>query len=74
MGTHTESWSSTQIPGLEVRKDGAGLVAMRLWGWEGVLPLSLIRTTSALSTDVAPAGHTTTLPNGDERRSTDSSQ
>lgn len=73
MGEHTESWHSTQIPGLEVRKDGAGLVAMRLWGWEGVLPLSLIRLTSALPTDVAAAGHSTTLPNGDGRR-TDSTQ
>lgn len=28
-------WSTTSIPGLEVRQDRVTVTAMRLWGWEG---------------------------------------
>lgn len=41
-------WSQTPIAGLQVRADGAA--GMRLLGWEGVLPLSVIRTIVGLAT------------------------
>lgn len=35
-------WCETAIAGLQVRGDGAE--GMRLLGWEGVLPVSVVRT------------------------------
>lgn len=35
-------WSQTPIAGLQVRAEGAG--GIRLLGWEGVVPLTVIRT------------------------------
>ncbi|GGW80683.1 hypothetical protein GCM10010350_76790 [Streptomyces galilaeus] len=46
-------WSETPITGLQVRADGAA--GMRLLGWEGVLPLSVIRSV---------VGHATPTPEG----------
>ncbi len=37
----SREWSETAIAGLHVR---AGVSGMRLLGWEGVLPLSVVRT------------------------------
>ncbi|MEU0599958.1 hypothetical protein ABZ484_17215 [Streptomyces sp. NPDC006393] len=36
----SRGWSETHIGGLHIRADGA--FGMRLLGWEGVLPLSVI--------------------------------
>ncbi|GGW72432.1 hypothetical protein GCM10010381_66470 [Streptomyces xantholiticus] len=54
-------WSETTITGLQVRTEGAA--GMRLLGWEGVLPLSVVgavlgaATAGRLSAPVpAPAG------------------
>lgn len=46
-------WSTTSIPGLEVRQDRVTVTAMRLWGWEGALPLSLVRAAVEASADTA---------------------
>jgi hypothetical protein len=35
-------WAGTAIAGLHIRDDGAA--GIRLLGWEGVLPLSVVRT------------------------------
>ncbi|MGX1480787.1 UNVERIFIED_CONTAM: hypothetical protein RKD50_009595 [Streptomyces canus] len=35
-------WAETAIAGLHIRGDGA--TGTRLLGWEGVLPLSVVRT------------------------------
>lgn len=53
-------WEPTQIDGLEVLKGNSGTVAIRLWGWEGVLPLSLIRST----TSTAPTADTCPVAQG----------
>jgi hypothetical protein len=37
----TRGWAETSIAGLHIRGDGAA--AIRLLGWEGVLPLSVVR-------------------------------
>ncbi|MEV4680009.1 hypothetical protein [Streptomyces kurssanovii] len=52
------TWSSTDTLGLEIRTDATGTVAMRLLGWEGVLPLSVIRltTTAVMAAARQPAG------------------
>lgn len=53
-----QEWHRTHLPGLEVRRSATGLVAMRLLGWEEVLPLSVIRIATAdpppLQRGVAP--------------------
>ncbi|ALC18996.1 hypothetical protein ACH46N_05340 [Streptomyces pristinaespiralis] len=49
------TWRSTDTLGLEVRTDGTGTVAIRILGWEGVLPLSVIRlTTTAVMAAARP--------------------
>lgn len=41
-------WKATGVRGLEVREDAAGMVGTRLFGWEGILPLSLVRAAVVL--------------------------
>ncbi|MGV9248959.1 hypothetical protein [Streptomyces sp. NPDC003710] len=42
--THDQQeWSETDVPGLHVRTSDR-ICGMRLLGWEGVLPLSVVRT------------------------------
>jgi hypothetical protein len=55
-------WSETSIAGLQVRAEGAA--GMRVLGWEGVVPLSVIRTvvTSAASTASPLAAPPVVLP------------
>lgn len=36
-------WQPTDIRGVEVRSDGTAFVAIRLHGWEALLPLSLFQ-------------------------------
>ncbi|MGW4393405.1 hypothetical protein [Streptomyces sp. NPDC004685] len=48
MNATASHWKPTQIPGLEVRSDKEGVVAMRLLGWEGMLSLPLVRLATAL--------------------------
>lgn len=48
-------WRATSVPGLEVRQDSVTLTAMRLWGWEGALPLSLVRAAVEAVADTANA-------------------
>ncbi|MFC9269120.1 hypothetical protein ACFTXJ_15290 [Streptomyces zhihengii] len=43
MSEQQQAWQDTQIAGLQVRRDGTGPVAMRLLGWEHVLPIAVVR-------------------------------
>ncbi|MGW6144775.1 hypothetical protein [Streptomyces sp. NPDC055140] len=54
MANVSPRWESTHIHGLEVRRTATGAVAMRLLGWEEVLPLSLIRFTVPAATAALP--------------------
>ncbi len=53
MGIDESQWRTTSIPGLEVRRDTVTVTAMRLWGWEGALPLSLVRAAVDAAADTA---------------------
>jgi hypothetical protein len=48
----SRGWAETVIAGLHIRGDDAA--GIRLLGWEGVLPLSVVRTVV-----VGPVGRTT---------------
>jgi hypothetical protein len=55
MDNREATWNSTDTLGLEIRTDSTGTVAMRILGWEGVLPLSVIRlTTTAVMAAARP--------------------
>ncbi|GAA2271879.1 hypothetical protein GCM10010415_43350 [Streptomyces atrovirens] len=41
-----QEWCETDVPGLHLLT-GDGICGMRLLGWEGVLPLSVVRLTLA---------------------------
>ncbi|MDQ0846968.1 MULTISPECIES: hypothetical protein [unclassified Streptomyces] len=58
MDNREATWNSTDTLGLEIRTDATGTVAMRILGWEGVLPLSVIRltTTAVMAAARQPAG------------------
>ncbi|MFJ8887686.1 hypothetical protein ACIRJR_30345 [Streptomyces sp. NPDC102402] len=55
MDRNGADWQPTDIRGLEVRSDGRAFVAIRVHGWEALLPLSLLRGT------VTPAAPTSSL-------------
>lgn len=58
MTCDSHKWCETAIDGLQVRVDGAA--GMRLLGWEGVLPVSVVRTVViAVTTTDKPAQHGT---------------
>lgn len=46
MDDNSAGWQPTDIVGLEVRSQGAVPVAIRLHGWEAILPISLIQSTA----------------------------
>ncbi|GHB29689.1 hypothetical protein GCM10010392_67390 [Streptomyces clavifer] len=44
MDEESPIWRPTDVHGLEVLSEGTVSVSMRLYGWEAVLPMSLIRS------------------------------
>lgn len=48
-------WNRTNIPGLEVRSYATTTVGLRLWGWESILPLTVLCATAPVTSAAEPA-------------------